>query len=86
LLAQNLLAVSTLPFSTKSYNDNNPKLHYDCVNGSLKTGFTTNRFHLVSGYLENGPNRFETGQIFPKRAEKNPGSTRIEIVFLPVYK
>ena len=43
------------------------------LNGSLKTGFTTNRFHSVSGYLENGPNRFETGQIFPKRAEKKPG-------------
>jgi hypothetical protein len=25
------------------------------LNGSLKTGFTTNRFHSVSGYLENGP-------------------------------
>jgi hypothetical protein len=56
------------------------------LNGSLKTGFTTNRFHSVSGYLENGPNRFETGQIFPKRAEKNPGSTRVKMVFLPVYK
>ena len=43
------------------------------LNGSLKTGFTMNRFHSVSGYLENGPNRFETGQIFPKRAEKKPG-------------
>ena len=47
------------------------------LNGSLKTGFTTNRFHSVSGYLENGPNRFETGQIFPKRAEKNPGKNGI---------
>ncbi len=44
------------------------------LNGSLKTGFTTNRFYSVSGNLENGPNRIETGQIFPKRAEKNPGS------------
>ena len=43
------------------------------ANGSLKTGFTTNRFHSVSGSLENGTNRFETGQIFPKRAEKKPG-------------
>ena len=40
------------------------------LNGSLKTGFTTNRFHSVSDSLENGPNRFETEQIFPKWAEK----------------